>query len=90
MAGEDAARSLRCTRVSCTANASSHLSRRRARYSSSLLDGRWISRSAVPMPTSFRPARIDAGSGSSGGVTVSSTTRTQRAITQVGTAAAAG
>ena len=32
------------------------------------LDGRWISRSAVPRPTSLRSARTVAGSGSSGGV----------------------
>ena len=60
--------SLRCTRVSCTANASSHLSRVRAAHSASWSAGRWISRSAVPRSTSLRPARRSAGSGSAGAV----------------------
>ena len=50
----DAARCLRCTSVSWTANASSHLSRRRALASSSREPGRWISRRAVPSATRLR------------------------------------
>ena len=59
-------------------------------YSASLVLGRWISRSAVPMPIRLRLARTAPGSGSAGGWKVSSTVRTHLAITQVGTACAAG
>ena len=54
-AGQAAARCLRCTSVSWTANASSHLSRRRARYSSSLRSRAGGSRAArCRAPTRLR------------------------------------
>ncbi|MDQ1652558.1 MAG: ATP-dependent helicase RecG, partial [Cryptosporangiaceae bacterium] len=46
--------------------------------------GRWMSRSASPRPARRCRARSPAGSGSSGASRVSSATRTQRAIVQVG------
>ncbi len=80
----------RCARVSCTASASSHLSRCLAACTAGHPSGRWIQRSASGSPARENRWRSSSGSGSLGSSQMSSTCRTHRAIDQDGRPCADG